>query len=343
MKTNDYINQLNKLGQQEIEEKLNTFYTFNSDLFQFFKAIDRQFLALINSNDNFSSIEAILTQTNTILPELSNLKFEISMLEDEKLSEYYRDDVIKTIKYVTEMMLVSEVEFTKQRLFSLFEQNSIKFDEELIKKENIKQQKLKTEQQEKENVRLKKEEKERKSKAEEELRQERERIEKFRINAEIKEKLRLEQEHKIAEQKRAEEQRIEVERKENLRLEEEKKRDEQIVKRENKNKLEVFKRTFNNSNKNNIERCDALLKYMQISPSYNLQMIVGDFDDLLLNFSIKELNETLVKVEYLNKEKPFYEGNYSDIKIVIAQAIHNIYKSEEAKTNYIEPKENKRQ
>ncbi len=233
MDFNDYVSQLGQLDKQEIEVELNNFYTFNSGLLQFFKAIDNQFQLLLNSNNlNAKTVEAILTQTNQVLSELNNLKFEVSMFETEKLSDCYKNDITKTIRYIKEVMVISEVEIIKQRFFKLVAENEIKYKEEQIQKEQErkaelerkkqlerqKQEQLKREAERKEQERLErlqkeKEEKERQRKELEE-RKERERLEKIRIEAEIKEKQRLEEERK--EQERIEKIRKEKEEEESV-------------------------------------------------------------------------------------------------------------------------------
>ena len=98
---------------------------------QFFKAIDGQFQALINStNLNAKAIESILLQTNQLLPELNNLKFELDMLDDEAISIALRNDILKLQKYIKGIMVLSQVPELKEKLFTLLEQNIIKLEEE---------------------------------------------------------------------------------------------------------------------------------------------------------------------------------------------------------------------
>jgi antitoxin component YwqK of YwqJK toxin-antitoxin module len=159
METKNYINQLNELNKQEAEVELNNFYTFNSGLLQFFKAIDDQFISLLQSpNLNSNSVGTILNEVNKIIPDLNNLKFEISMFDEIMLSNTYRNDVLKTIKYIKDMMVISEVEFINQKFNKILKDNEAKFREEQEKQQKeIEEQK----KEEKERIESERQEKER--------------------------------------------------------------------------------------------------------------------------------------------------------------------------------------
>lgn len=258
MDSKNYTDLLGQLDKQEIEVELNNFYTFNSGLLQFFKAIEEQFQSLLNSSNlNTKSIEIILIQTNQLLPELNNLKFEISMLEEEKLCDSLKNNIYKTIKYVKEVMVISEISLTKQRFLKLLEDNELKFKAEQDELDRIEKEKKRVEAEQKEKVRQEHisrdaEEKE-KLRLEEERRQNEVRIKEL----ERQELLRKEEERKA--NKKIEQMLIDVEVKERLKLEEERKKreeeikndkklkekEEKIKKEERDNRIEEFEEKFN--------------------------------------------------------------------------------------------------
>ena len=179
---NDYVNQLNSLENQETKSELENFYFFNSSLFQFFKAIDNQVKLVLNSSNlNPKSVELIQSQVNEVLSTLNKLKFEISMLNSNKLSEEHRDNINKTITYIKEFMVIGEVEMISGQLIDLLKKNETTFSneqeaqkrQEQADKERIDQEKVERKSQ-KEQERKKREKAERKVKSEKELKKRRE-------------------------------------------------------------------------------------------------------------------------------------------------------------------------
>ena len=225
MNYNDYISQLNNLDNEEFKAGLENFYSFNSGLLRFFKAIDNQLKTALNSpNLNPKSVELIQSQVNEILPILNKLKFEISMFDSEKLSKEYKEIVNKTIAYVKDFMVTGEVDIISNQLFDLLKKNETAFSnerearkrQEQEEKERIARKEAKRRDKE-ERERKDREESERKAKEEKEHREreERERIAKEKAILKAKEererKERKELEHKAKGEKERHE-RVEKER-----------------------------------------------------------------------------------------------------------------------------------
>jgi hypothetical protein len=286
MDFNNYANLLGQLDKQEIEVELNNFYTFNSGLLQFFKAIDNQFQMLLNTTTlNSKSIETVLAQTNIILPDLNNLKFAVSMLDEEEISEFYQKDISKTLKYIKDVMVISEVQHIKQNFDKLLSDNESKFKQEqatkehLIKEEIENQKRIELEKQESKRL----EEEARKREEQEKIRIEnerieRERLEKIKVEAETRERLRFEEEKR----KREEQEKIRIE---NERLEKdriEKKRLEQLKKKEDEQKLRLEKERTEK------EQSERNRKEAERKEKENIQNEINIRKKLLSTFNIVE-------------------------------------------------------
>jgi len=127
----NYVNQLNQLDNQENKSELENFYSFNAGLLQFFKGIDGQITAILNSPTiNPKSVELIQTQVNAVLPTLNKLKFEISMFDTATLSEAHKAKINQTIVYIQNNMTIGEVDIISNQLYDLLQKNETAFTRE---------------------------------------------------------------------------------------------------------------------------------------------------------------------------------------------------------------------
>ena len=133
MNFKDYIDNLNNLDNCEARVELETFYTFNSSIFKFFKTI------------NFT-IEELLVQTNVsakakaqledILPILIKLRSEILSLEQYTFAIGYKEKVDVAIQYIKDKMVLNEVEDVAHKFYKLLEDNKSALLEAQKKKED---------------------------------------------------------------------------------------------------------------------------------------------------------------------------------------------------------------
>lgn len=162
MDFNDYTNQLNQSLNKENKSELETFYSINSDLLKYFKAIDKHIQALLSaSNIDFRSIEEL----KGVLPTLNKLKFEINLLDANSLSDSYKAKINKTISYIKEVMLIAEVDSITTQFFDLLEKNEMVFAEEQEKRRKANAETLRLQQQQAEVERQRFEQEERKRNA----------------------------------------------------------------------------------------------------------------------------------------------------------------------------------
>ena len=131
-----YVNSLNEITNQENKAELESFYMLHSAVLQFFKAIDKAIQDLLKKSNVG---EKVVKQLESVLPTLTKLKREITMLDTNTLCASYKSKVNRTIDYVKKDMIVSEVNDTARELFDLLKENKNAFSIEQKEKEQKEQ------------------------------------------------------------------------------------------------------------------------------------------------------------------------------------------------------------
>jgi ribosomal protein L7/L12 len=119
-----YVNSLNELDNQENKTELESFYTLHSAVLQFFKAIEKTLQDLMTR----SSVSPIVVkQLETVMPTLTKLKREITMLDINTFHISYKSKANKMIDYIKNDMTISEVDDIFNDFWALLKENENAF------------------------------------------------------------------------------------------------------------------------------------------------------------------------------------------------------------------------
>jgi hypothetical protein len=207
---NMYGNKINA----DVKAELENYCTFHAGILQFFKGINGQIQAVLNSPTiNPKSVGLIQTQVNAVLPTLNKLKFEISMFDAATLSDAYKAKINQTIAYAQNIMTIGEADIISMKLFDLLKKNEAAFVNEQEERER-KEQEEKERIARKEAERKAKEERERKEREEAERKAKEEQERREREEAERKAKEERERREREEAKRKAKEERERKEREE---------------------------------------------------------------------------------------------------------------------------------
>lgn len=132
MDYSDYIQNLSDLDNQELKNKLETFYTLNYNTFEFFVAINGTIKKLLQQPQISPNT---IKQLENKLPLLIKLKIKIQEFNYSQCAMKLRPSILSVVERIKTSMLLNEVEETLQQFNQLLENNSIIFANEQREKE----------------------------------------------------------------------------------------------------------------------------------------------------------------------------------------------------------------
>ena len=116
----EYLNDLNNLDNQELRVKIETIYTLNSSIFEFFGAINDAVHRLLKQP---TIDESAIKQLEDILPTLIKLRKTIFGLDHEEFANGYRNRIYRYADYIRKTMALNEAEGAVQELGKLLDEN----------------------------------------------------------------------------------------------------------------------------------------------------------------------------------------------------------------------------
>lgn len=129
----DYVNALNDLDNKEAQVELKNIYILNSSAFNHFKSIDRTIQELLKQ-PCISPI--VVNQLKETIPALLRLKKIITELDSVDFAKGYKTKIYKLVDYINNSMIVDEVNNIEKKLQKLLDDNTKRYNEELIERSN---------------------------------------------------------------------------------------------------------------------------------------------------------------------------------------------------------------